>query len=280
MKNLPPFQTPEIVLRPNSNIVFVYVYTPNIQEYAQHSIRNITHYTNLHGYGFVVFNKPFLSSLPGCWNKVAAILQLLYSSYSFEYLVWVDADAVVTNPHISIESIIYSKDISNNISNNISKDNSKDNSKDTNLWICRDINEGHCVNSGVMIMKKTEWAKTLFGNVWISSLPKEHNDQNVLLCEILKEHSFTDCDSVNHPHVQILPETTFNSNIYHYYPKQFILHLMGTSMETRINIMRQINSMLGIDNYPMDECGKLLTLEESPITSLPNEDITKICLSY
>lgn len=232
---------PEII-NPNKKIAFVYLYTPNISSYAQHSIKNLTYYVITHGYTLIIYNELFNEDVVPCWNKVIAILANLKS---YDYIVWFDADAIISNPNIRIENFIKS---------NPEKD----------LLICYDCEkEKECINSGIMIIANTDWAYDLFKKTWESPIPHLHNDQNVLYYVILSEiHHDQEfkikypeiCNDDVHPKVQILSENNFNCHITNYNSGDFIIHLMGLDTESRINIMRQINTVLGLDNYEPSEC--------------------------
>jgi hypothetical protein len=234
-----PFKNirPSLVINPNSDIAIVYLYTPNILSYCQHSIKNIHHYAKKHNYAFIVFNDTFNDDVSPCWNKVAAILNVLPK---YKYVIWMDADAVINNPEIKFESFI-------------NKYNNYD------LLVCTDIDiEKECINSGILIVKNTSWSNQIFNKIWNSEIVHGHNDQNVIFYEIVKE-IYPDippdikfsphCFNINHPHLKILPENDFNSNIQNYKKNDFIIHLMGCNTNDRINIMRQINTKIGIDNY-------------------------------
>lgn len=234
------------IFNPNKKIAFVYVYTPNIFDYAQHSIVNLKNYVLTHGYTLIIYDKVLSDKVKPCWNKVLAILANLKS---YDYMVWFDADAIISNPNIPIEHFINS---------NKSKD----------LLICYDCDkEKECLNSGIMIITNTDWAYKLFEKTWDSPIPHEHNDQNVLYNTILSE-SYPDrkfelkypeiCDNGVHEKVGVLPENTFNSHITNYLHGDFAIHLMGLDTESRINIMRQINTALKLDNYKSSECIRAL----------------------
>lgn len=243
---------PKNVLNPDAKIAFVYFYTPNIYDYCQHSIHNISTYCYKYNYAFIAYDTVFNEEVSMCWNKIAAILQNLHK---YDFLVWIDADAIINNMDITIESIIRI-------------DPNKE------LYLCEDISvEYECINSGVMIIKNTEWTEHLFRKVWNSSIPHGHNDQNVIFLEIAKEmHPELEqsqrqnpkdesilkkspfCKRNVHPKVGIYSENLFNTHIYNYKPDDFILHLMGYNTATRIDIMRQINTKLGLDQYPSKDC--------------------------
>lgn len=237
---------PKYIINEKSKIAFVYFYTQNIYDYCQHSIKNITAYCNKYNYAFIIYNTPLNDEVSMCWNKIAVIIKNL-SSYN--YLVWIDADALINNMNISIESII-------------NTDPNKD------LYICEDIIiDKECVNSGVMIIKNTEWSMSLFNKIWNSSFPHGHNDQNVIFYEITKEiYPQNDitlkyskfCKRNIHPKVGIFSENLFNTHIYSYKQNDFILHLMGYNSKSRTSIMRQINNKLGLDTYNSNDCIKLI----------------------
>lgn len=236
---------PEISYNSNAKIVFVYVYTSNIYSYSQHSIKNLLAYVKKYNYGAMIYNKPFNDEVSPCWNKIASIITNLKNLSKCKYLVWIDADAIITNFSISTSSFV-------------------EKNPGYDLYICEDIlKEVECVNSGVMIIKNTSWSYNLFKKVWNSNIPHKHNDQNVIWNEIIKEKYPQTrtrlkypmyCSNLNHPKVLVLKENEFNSNIYSYKPGDFILHLMGAKEKCRINIMRQINTKLKLDNYNNTDC--------------------------
>ena len=182
-------------------IVFVYLYTPNIYEYCQHSIKNLVTYVNKYNYGLIVYDKIFDNNVYPCWNKIAAIIKNLSK---YKYIVWFDADAIINNFDVKIESFI------NKYPN-------------AHLLICNDINiKKECVNSGIMIIKNSQWSFNLFKKIWESGFAHEHNDQNVIFYEIVKEMfpnsnpslKYSEfCFNNIHPNVVILSENDFNSNI-------------------------------------------------------------------
>lgn len=257
---------PEINLNSNSDFLFISAYTPNILPYVNHSMKNIIAYCKKYNYGLKIYNQTFNDSVYPCWNKIASILENLSKC---KYLVWIDSDALVTNFSIKIDKFI--------------NDHPK-----YDLYICEDIYvDKECVNSGVMIIKNTSWSYNLFNKVWLSNIPHKHNDQNVIWLEIMKEivpdvpiklNYPKYCSNLLHPKVKVLHENNFNSNIYNYLPNDFILHLMGVNMECRIDIMRQINTKLGLDNYPNSACVNVLESNSYKNKENKKVDIDKLCL--
>lgn len=242
IKNLEP----KIIHNENAKIAFVYLFTDNIYDYCKHSIKNILAYCNVYDYAFIVYDEVFNDDVSPCWNKIPAIMNNLQK---YDYLVWIDADAIINNFNISIESII-------------------DLSPGKDLYLCEDVvMETECINSGIMIIKNTEWTIDIFNKTWNSSFYHEHNDQNVLF-NVIVQDVYPDsesslkyneyCHKNIHPKVFICPENTFNCYIKNLLKDDFIIHLMGASKETRINVMRQVNTKIGLDNYDVTNCVDIL----------------------
>ena len=57
---------PEININPDAEITFVYVYTSNIYDYCQHSIKNLIAYVRKYNYGLVVYNDVFNKNISPC----------------------------------------------------------------------------------------------------------------------------------------------------------------------------------------------------------------------
>jgi hypothetical protein len=239
---------PQVKFNSKATIAFVYFYTPNIFSYAKHSILNILSYAEKHNYAVIIYDKPFNDDVSMCWNKIVTIMENLKN---YEYLVWMDADAIIVNPTIKIESFI-------------------EKYPGYDLYLCEDIIvQKECINSGVMIIANTKWTNNLFNNVWTSPIPHLHNDQNVIYYEIVKDlypHSKPNlkfssyCGKISHPKVKILPENAFNTHILNYNQGDFIIHLMGAKEQVRIDIMRQINTKIGLDNYEKKDCLDIINL--------------------
>jgi hypothetical protein len=166
-----------------------------------------------------------------------------------KYVIWFDADAIVNNFDIPISNFINKY-------------------PQANLIACYDIyKEKECMNSGIMIIKNTEWSNNLFKKTWESTIPHGYNDQNAIFytliedlypgtTQTLKNNKY--CTLINDSKVVLLEENAFNTNIQSYRPGDFIIHLMGVSKEGRINCMRQVNTALGLDNYDKKECINLI----------------------
>jgi hypothetical protein len=85
------------------------------------------------------------------WYKVVLFNRLLQTlqGEKFKYLVWIDADACVVNPNVTIEALI-------------ELGGGKD------LIIAEDMTPSHQINAGVMIIKRSAWSAQLFKDIWDS----------------------------------------------------------------------------------------------------------------
>jgi hypothetical protein len=242
---------PQVKFNENASIAFVYFYTHNIFSYAKHSILNLLSYAEKYNYAVIIYDKPFNDDVGMCWNKIVTIMENLKK---FQYLVWIDADAIIVNFNIKIESFI-------------------EKYPGYDLYLCEDIIiQKECINSGVMIIKNTIWSNNLFNTVWKSQIPHLHNDQNVIFYELVKElypnskpnlKYSSYCGKISHPKVKILSENAFNTHILNYNKGDFIIHLMGAKENVRIDIMRQFNAILGLDNYNKKDCLDIINLDNN-----------------
>jgi hypothetical protein len=255
-----------LIINPGNKIAFIFLHTPNIYPYTEHTIKNLKLYIQKYNYTLIIYNNILDDNVAPCWNKVLAIL---LNIKDYDYVVWFDADAIITNHDKTIESIIEKE-------------------PDKDLYLCYDINKNkHCINSGVMIIANTDWTYNLFLNTWYNDIPHDHNDQNVLFIEIIKDSNIimdpdeysSYCITNLHPKIAFYESNYFNTNIFDYKKNDFILHLMGINMNSRISIMRQINTLLGFDDYHKTICIDFLNILDSPFSHLKAQYVHETCLS-
>jgi hypothetical protein len=227
---------PAYVINKKSPIGFVFFHTENIFIYSKYSLEKLKKYCKKHEYGLIVYEKPLNLDMMPCWNKIACVLLNLKK---FKYLVWIDADAMICNDNIKIEDLIGIN-------------------KNKDLLICKDIfSIKESINSGVMIIKNTPWAYKLFKNTWNNEYPHLHNDQNIILYEILKDNGFNlyfnffkyniyfiiinlIANKEIHPKVLIFEQKYFNCHLLSFSDNYFVLHLMGFNNTDRKKIFKII----------------------------------------
>lgn len=190
------------------------------------------------------------------WDKIQCVMQNLPE---YDYIVWIDSDAIFNNFNISIINLI-------------------NNNKEYDALFCSDVcySEGQnhlLVNTGVMIFKNTEWSFDILDKVWnsvgeyaIENLNKHSYEgfphEQGKLCEILLREDETK--------YKIFPSDAFNQHPNSSNENTFIIHFMGSRqtqnhIETFKNRVRVSNTKLNIDeslkeniNYiklkPLDIC--------------------------
>lgn len=214
IKNLDKYWTNNI----ESDILIISQYTPEIKDYAQHSIKNYKYYCNKHKYKLLLFDKHLCKDVHPCWYKIILLNHLIPKT---KYIVWIDCDAIITNPNIRIEEFIQG---------------------DYELFVCRDINPNRTLfNSGVMIFKNTNNTRNLLNKVWnydgIHGYTP-HGDQDILNKYVKKIPI----------KMKVYDMNKFNSHPRKYKEGDFILHLMVRDTKKRAQVMKDFNNYLKITN--------------------------------
>lgn len=86
-----------------ASILVLTGYTPEISSYGDLAAENKARYAAKHGYAFRVVTDGFAPERPPAWSKILFIRRAL-ASYSWVF--WSDADALVMNDSVRIESFI------------------------------------------------------------------------------------------------------------------------------------------------------------------------------
>jgi hypothetical protein len=221
------------------------LYTPNIKDYAIHSIKNMKKYCVEHGLTLYIFNEAISKDVEhNCWNKIPAILYLMNHT-KHKYIIWMDCDAVFNRFDITFNKYI-------------------DNHKDKDIIVCRDIiYSKYKFNSGIMIIKNNTWSKKIMEDTWNKDVKHGYNnfgDQVILKNTILedgrKDNNYD--ENSGNKHISLLPEREFNS-----YPRNdtnkgklkdnkptkddFIIHFMGYKTPERIKNISDINAKFNIN---------------------------------
>lgn len=166
------------------------VSTNEIAEYAEPAHANHKAYCERHGYAYV--RGAVDPSRPASWSKIPTILAI-----DAEYVLWIDADAVFTNPSIRIEEII---DQSNR-----------------NLVIRSDENG---VNCGVMLWKKGKWAEQVLNAAWGMTEYINHPWWEQAAFQAILAH--------NEQHVYHIEPQKLNAYSEEWQQGDFIFHAVGS----------------------------------------------------
>lgn len=219
------------------------------------AILNKQHYCKLYNYTFVNYNER-LSKRHCPWDKIQCLIKTLNW---FDYVVWMDADAVFNNTDIRFEDIINEH-------------------TDKDLLICKDPcfteNTPHCmINTGVMIFKNTTTSINLLNDTWkstveynIETLDKYSYDgyphEQGALAELLKTNNYANC-------YHLYEQTKFNTHPNSSSVNTFIVHFMGQrqSENHRSDFIRNVENI-----------NKRCNVSETHIYYTPNKN-NKIALT-
>lgn len=190
---------------------------------------------------------------PIAWNKLS-IARTLIASKQYDYLLYIDMDAVVMNPDISIESVIHASSTTHDI------------------LITSDFNG---LNTGVFIVKATEWSEQFLELAWNQDqlVPKHSSETNASHPFKYEQRAFHyllnteqwraldlpayhgDSEEIKR-HFYFLPQCAMNSYTSHpldfrggtrkaqqYVNYDFIIHLAGKTGETKQKLIQHYLKM-------------------------------------
>lgn len=163
------------------------------------------------------------------WNKIR-LLQILLHEYAkdFDYIFYIDADAVFFNHDIPLESIIQKY-------------------PDYNIVLCDDRPMGgRLVNTGTILIKNTDWSRKFFNYWWNygskskwKNIPTHEQD---FLNDLLLKHDRSGMNVTNN--IKVVDTTEFNSlaPLENNPDDIFILHYMASRKEDRIKLFRYLQN--------------------------------------
>ena len=92
--------------RSDAAIAVATLYTPEIAEYGRLTSDVPAAYARRHGYNAAIVVARIDESRPPAWSKLVLVERYLSRNPSCEWIMWIDADAVVTNPAIRVEDLV------------------------------------------------------------------------------------------------------------------------------------------------------------------------------
>jgi hypothetical protein len=127
---------------------------------AEQTLPNMRRYAQIHGYTFLDPDTSLLDlSRPPAWSKIKAVQSALNTNQC-RYVLWLDADVVITNSTIRLEQIIPHPN-PNDINHN--NDNPK-NITSMDLLVTSD--RRFTANSGVWIISNSTWSRSFLDQWW------------------------------------------------------------------------------------------------------------------
>ena len=158
---------------------------------------------------------------PMAWFKIKALTDEIKSN-QYDYILWIDADAMILDKNFDIESIIDSK---------------------KTLHITKDFNN---VNSGVMIWKVCELSSYLLDQIWLMS-EKYLNHmwwEQAAIIELYEKNIGNILENTS-----FIKQSTLNAYETRYYGQlredgeinenSFICHFPSLPINTRINLIKK-----------------------------------------
>lgn len=203
-------------------IAFVQVTSPEIKEYSKYSTEINKRYCDKHGYSFLEIETVNCETYAPQWSKIFTVLELLKTNL-YDYVFFLDADAVVLNDSVTLEDLI--KDLDSPIAFSI------------NDW-----NGGELINTGAFLCSK-EAVPYLEECIKISILEPG-----------LKLEYWHEQTAINRMYTQgwkmtVWPMNKINSYWLHDYKTpsdQFVYHFMARPLAEKIQIAEDLFKLKNI----------------------------------
>lgn len=232
-------------------------------------------YCALYGYDYRVFEENLAApeALP-YWSKIAGILRLLESPEKPEWIVWMDDDALVTNPSIQLQDFIKSHGGDNpNIHVIVTQD-----SRSGNSW-CTDL------NTGVLIVRNSRFSRKFFKSLWRKRLENFRGESYTYgdcphqqcLHEQQAMHDLLISNSQYRQHVLIIPQrddqgvgiNVFRRFSHHDRERDMHLDYQGDPYETRFRKGDFIAQCTGLAINGRRDRGRIVNFMDRGVRSLP-----------
>ena len=133
-------------------ICVVTLYTDEIAGYGRLGAANKEAYARRHGYRFVAYTRSLDTSRHPAFGKPIAIANHLDDH---DWVFWTDADSLVMNPAITLESII---------ARGIAQGGDRD------MILTREAG-GSPINTGQWLIRNTEWSRTALARIGAADAP-------------------------------------------------------------------------------------------------------------
>lgn len=187
-------------------ICVVSLYTPNISNIGDCMYDNVSRYCTKQQYDFVCGKESLDESRHPVWSKIL-ILQSAIATNKYDWILWIDADALVVNDDIRIEDII-----------------DRHRTSESLVLVSQDRNG---LNAGVFLIKACQESHKLLQEVYdnVECLDHPLREQESLRRLLEESNRYGDA-------YKYIPKNEINSYLhpYHtggYQPGDFIIHFAG-----------------------------------------------------
>lgn len=203
----------------------VTLYTESMQSVADLTIPSHVEFASKNGWDQCAI----LAEQENClWDKMQLICDYLNKDY--DVVMWIDVDALITNTSWSVDWILKED-------------------KHADIFLTSDVNG---LNAGVMLIRNTDRAKAFFyactnyGKTLFGDRPNGEQ-QSIRHFSLAYPydgivHYLTDQRTLNsyYPELYKYP----GSELAHWTPGDFILHLPGTPNEKRVEIFTEVSKLI------------------------------------
>jgi hypothetical protein len=179
-------------------------------------------YCDRHGYTWLPCTDGFDSSRPVAWSKLMFLRRYLPD---YDWIMWSDADSLITNPVQRIETLIRTN---------------------ADLLLTKDKIG---INSGSFLIRNCLWAQLFLDEAWaIPAHPSYRREYDPLTDRLWENRAFWMLLRHFHHrcHTRILPQRAINSYLPGldqtsprgaYAPGDFVLHLAGVNHDARLRVL-------------------------------------------
>lgn len=147
---------------------------------------NQRNYSLRHGYSYAAYEENLAPDSLPYWSKIAGIRNYLAEAPLCQWIVWLDDDALVTNPSIKMEEFIERHAVSP--------------LHPPNVLVTQDVYE-NTINTGVLIVRNCEESRGFFNSLWDM---RHHNSSSA------PEYTYGSC-----PHQKCLHEQEAMQDLMH-----------------------------------------------------------------
>jgi hypothetical protein len=218
-------------------IKVITAYTDNYKSLFDYTSKSLISYCERNGYDFEGYLIPKEYTKLPSFYKIELLLKDLKD---YDYVLWIDVDALIIRPDFKLESLF---------------------KNDRNLYISNTIN---FVNCGVMMFRKSEWSVNFLTDV--KDYDVEKNIYNISRIDGWWEQAiihdfFLSGRYATYHNVHIVNQTLFNAMLYNMDnisaddgqlgSDSFIFHLAGHlagSKERPIGVVKKFEDVLGLYN--------------------------------
>lgn len=194
-------------------------YTKNYKSLIDITRNSTENYCNYHGFGYEAYQIPDDYIRAASWAKVQYLITNL-EEQAYNYILWIDADAIINNSSYDILSIL---------------DPSK------YLYISTDFNG---INAGVVLFKNNSYTLNLLYQIWNMTEYLNHPWWEQAALGDLIEQNWRNIQQ----YIKYIPNKEFNGYPSEISPDQtyradentFIAHFPSCSLEFRTNSMNKI----------------------------------------